>query len=326
MTLDLDAVAESANFSGVVRFIPGPTAEPVELARGYADRNRQIANQLSTRFGSASATKGLTAVTVVALIESGVLAFDTPVHSILGSELPHIDAGVTIAHLLEHRSGVGDYLNEEELGDIDDYALEVSMHTLTSPMAYLALMNANGQVSSPGERFVYNNSGYVLLSMVIEKLTTSFHDAVVTRVLRRCGMNRSGFFRSDDLPADTALGYLEDGRTNIFHLPVIGAGDGGIYLCANDVSRFWAGLMNGDIVSRERVKHLTSVVSEGHRDRSYGRGFWLTPDGSVAWLEGMDAGVSFKSAYHLDSGAHYVVLSNTSRGAWPLARHLGEQL
>ena len=255
-----------------------------------------------------------------------MLALDTPVRSILGDALSSVDAAVTIEHLLGHTSGIGDYLDEEAPGDIDDYLLTASAHTLGGPFDYLDLMNANPPVSRPGERFAYNNSGFVILSMVIEQLTGSFHDEVVARVLDRCGMEHSGFFRSDELPANTALGYLEDGRTNIFHLPVIAAGDGGIYLCAADVSRFWEGLMTGKIVSEAIVNRMTTVASKGHVNGAYGLGFWLSPDGAIVWLEGMDPGVSFTSAYHLESGAHYVVLSNTSRGVWPIARQLESRI
>ena len=162
----------------------------------------------------------------------------------------------------------------------------------------------------------------MVLALIIELLSGDYHDAVTTRVLGPAGMDRSGFFRSDDLPVDTACGYVKDGRTNVFHLPVVGGGDGGIYLCADDVSRFWRALVNGHIVSADSVALLTEVVSDGHPNGAYGRGVWLGNGGDHVWIEGQDAGVSFESGMRRAAGVEYSVFSNTSGGAWPLVRHI----
>ena len=68
---------------------------------------------MDTRFGIASGTKGLTALAVVSLIEAGSLELSTTARSVLGADLPLIDDAVTIEHLLSHRSGIGDYFDED---------------------------------------------------------------------------------------------------------------------------------------------------------------------------------------------------------------------
>lgn len=318
---DLETLAASIGFSGVVRLdrAGGPTHA---FASGFADRRNGVANTLGTRFATASATKGFTALTIVSMAESGDLELSDTVSSLLGPTLPHVDAAVTVEHLLGHTSGVGDYLDEEALGDIDDHVLGVSAHTLERPSDYLELLNQHRQVSAPGARFAYNNSGYVMLALIIEHLAGSFHDAVRERVLDRVGMARSGFFRSDDLPPDAAVGYLEDGRTNGFHLPVVGGGDGGIYLDLTDVDAFWSAFSAGSIVAPSHVDAMTQVRHVLDGERAYGLGFWLSPDGQTVWLEGMDAGVSFQSALHRPTGNRYTVMANTSSGAWPLVKEL----
>ena len=70
--------------------------------------------------------KGLTALTVVSLIEDGSLHLETTARSVLGGDLPLIDDGVTIEHLLAHRSGIGDYLDEEGDWEITDHMMPVS--------------------------------------------------------------------------------------------------------------------------------------------------------------------------------------------------------
>jgi len=314
---DIGTRAESTNFSGVIR-LDAADGPAFTMARGWADRRNEIEIKTSTRMAAASATKGFTALTVMSLVESGDLQLDTTMRSLAGDALPFVDEAVTIEQLLGHTSGVGDYLDEETIGDIDDYLLDVPAQTLAHPDDYLPLLSGHHQVSPPGERFAYNNSGYIMLSIVIDRVAGSFHEAVQERVLQPAGMMRSGFFRSDDLPRDAALGYLEDGRTNVFHLPVIGGGDGGIYVTMDDMAAFWKSLYDGRVVSLDAVEAMTTIRSSVNETRSYGLGFWLSPDGSTVWLEGFDAGVSFLSARSRTTGAHYTVISNTSSGAWPL--------
>jgi CubicO group peptidase (beta-lactamase class C family) len=112
-------------------------------------------------------------------------------------------------------------------------------------------------------------------------------------------MRDTEFLRSDELPGRTATGYLPiEGvsRTNVFHLPVRGSGDGGIYSTAADLSAFWRSLFAGAIVSSgwvgEMVRPRSDVPSESMR---YGLGFWLHKSSNVVMLEGYDAGVSFRS-------------------------------
>lgn len=316
----LEQTATSHDFSGVVGvWRDGRPA--VGFARGYADRANARPNSLTTRFAVASATKGLTALTIMKLVERRAISLDTTVHSVLGDQLVQVDPAVTIDHLLTHRSGVGDYIDEETLSDVDDHVLgALSAHILESPSDYIALLNRHQQRSAPGELFAYNNSGFVILSLIIHRLTGSFHQACADLVLQPAVMSHSGFFRSDDLPAETALGYLKNGRRNVFHLPVIGAGDGGVFLTLNDTFRLWNTLLAGRIVTPDRVAHMTTVVSDNGDKPSYGRGFWLDRQADHVWLEGMDAGVSFQSGVVRSSDVTYAVLSNTSSGVWPLAK------
>jgi CubicO group peptidase (beta-lactamase class C family) len=117
---DLDAIAAETAFSGVVR-VDG--ADGIELAKAYglAHRGYEIPNEVDTRFAIASGTKGLTALTVVSLIEDGLLELSTPARSVLGRDLPLVGDDVTVEHLLSHRSGIGDYLDEEAENALADY-------------------------------------------------------------------------------------------------------------------------------------------------------------------------------------------------------------
>lgn len=314
----LDELA-SATFSGVVRVDRGDEVL-VAKAYGLADRRWQIPNEVDTRFALASGAKGLTALTVVSLIEAGMLELSTPARALLGGDLPLIRDDVTVEQLLAHRSGIGDYYDEEVETDVDAYVLAVPASELTTTEAYLAVLDGHPTKFVPGERFSYCNSGYVVLALIAERASgVPFHELVVERVCRPASMRDTAFLRSDELPGRTALGYVQDGRTNVFHLPVRGSGDGGVYSTVADVHGLWRAFFAGEIVAPDWVAAMVRAQSE-----RYGLGFWLD-EGRVR-LEGMDAGVSFYSVHDPRTELTFTVVSNTSDGAWPIARLLIREL
>ena len=242
LAASIETAAADADFSGVVQV---ERAGRVEFAAaiGFADRAHEIANTVDTRFAIASGAKGLTALAVMSLIEDGALGLGTAARSVLGDDLPLMDDGVTVEHLLAHRSGIGDYLDEDAGHEITDHVMPVPVHELATTEHYLAVLDGHPTAFPPGERFAYCNGGYVVLALIAERTSgVPFHELVRARVCEPAGMVHTDFFRSDELPGDAALGYLTtDGpRTNVLHLPVRGSGDGGIYSTAADLSAFWS--------------------------------------------------------------------------------------
>jgi CubicO group peptidase (beta-lactamase class C family) len=125
----VDRIAAETGFSGVVRVDRGDDVQLVKVY-GLAHRGCYIANAVDTQFGIASGTKGLTALAVVSLIEEGRLKPTTPARSVLGEDLPLIDDQVTVEQLLAHRSGIGDYMDEEAGHPVTDHVLAVPAHAL----------------------------------------------------------------------------------------------------------------------------------------------------------------------------------------------------
>jgi CubicO group peptidase (beta-lactamase class C family) len=326
---EVDRAAEETGFSGVVRVDRGDHLE-LGKAYGMAHRGLQIANTVDTQFGIASAVKGMTAVTVVSLVEDGLLELSTPVREVLRGDLPLIGDGVTVEHLLSHRSGIGDYLDEEAWPDIGDYLLPVPVHELVNTVDYLVALDNHPTKFEPGQQFSYCNGGFVVLALIAERVSgESFHDLVQQRVCEPAGMCDSAFLRSDELPGRAALGYVEvDGvlRSNVFHLPVRGNGDGGIYSTAADIRSFWNGFFDGRLVPAKWVVEMVRPHSDVSETERYGLGFWLDGSGDAVRLEGYDAGVSFRSWHHPSSRLTHTVISNTSDGAWPMTRKLYELL
>jgi CubicO group peptidase (beta-lactamase class C family) len=146
---DLDTIAAATAFSGVVRV---DHAGEVEAAKAYglAHRPYEIPNTIETQFAIASGSKGLTALVIVSMVEDGQFELSTTARSVLDSDLPLIAEDVTIEHLLSHRSGIGDYLDEEADQDLSDYLMPVPVQELATTEQYLAVLDGVGFANSGG--------------------------------------------------------------------------------------------------------------------------------------------------------------------------------
>ena len=325
----VDALITKTGFSGVIR-VDRAGETVLERAAGWAHRAHEIAMTVDTRLAMASGSKWFTALVVLSLAADGLLPFTTRARELLGDDLPLIDDGVTVEHLLAHRSGIGDYLDENEAYQVDDYVLAVPVHTLAETIDYLAVLDGHRQCFRPGERFAYNNGGFVVLALLAERATgTKFVDLVQQRVCEPANLEDTAYLRSDALPERTATGYLDaqGHRSNVLHLPVRGSGDGGAYTTVADVHRLWTALRSGAVLDPAWLaaawRPRSDVPAEGSR---YGLGFWLHSTGTGVMLEGYDAGVSFRTVHDPDSDTTHTVIANWSNGAWPITRSLDQQL
>jgi len=154
--------------------------------------------------------------------------------------------------------------------------MPVPVHELATTEQYLTVLDGHPTVFPAGERFAYCNGGYVVLALIAERASGApFDDLVHRRVCDPAGLVDTGFLRSDELPGRAALGYLTDDgpRTNVFHLPVRGSGDGGIYSTAADISSLWQALFEGRIVSSEWVAEMVRPRSDvPEESKRYGLG------------------------------------------------------
>ncbi|MBK8446265.1 MAG: beta-lactamase family protein [Micropruina sp.] len=323
MHLDTDAltaVATDNSLSGVIRVDAGGD-RLYEAAFGLADRAHGVANTMQTRFGTASASKAFTALAVLSLVDGGTLELDDPARRWLGDDLSQVDQRVTLRQLLSHTSGVGEYLDDD--ADPDSYLLPGSMHEYNSLEDFVRLLDVP-MLSTPGSGCVYSNAGYVLLGLIAQRASgMRYQDLVRERVIEPAGLQHTGFLRSDALPGDAAIGYLYPDalRTNVFHLPIEGSGDGGAYTTAADLHAFWPALAGGAIVPEALVELMTTRSSGDEADYVCGLGIWL-PIPGVWGLEGSDAGVSMMSQYLPSADVTWSVLSNESDNAWEPAEFL----
>ena len=322
---ELDAAAAAASFSGVVS-LQRPGEPLFERAYGLADRRWRIPNTPDTIFAAASGAKTFTALLVMSLVLDGTLALDTTARSLLGADLPEVADDVTVEHLLAHRSGIGDYFDEEELENTE-FMMPLPPRSYVNASDYLTTIDGFPTVFAAGERFAYNNGGYVLLAILIERAAGgSYHDLMQDRVIGPAGLVDTTFQRADEPLLRTATGYLEaEGlRNNALHMPLRGVGDGGLFTTTADVRTFWSALLAGRILPTETVAEMTRAHSDVPEENArYGLGFWLHPSADPIRMIGSDAGISFYSVWRPGTEEILTVISNWTDGGWTIVRHLG---
>ena len=287
----------------------------------------------ATRLGIASGTKGVTALDVMQLVTEGALSPRRPRRVTCSArDLPLVDDRVTVEHLLTHRSGIGDYVDEEAFPDTTDHVLTVPVPhpdddrglpggaRRASPRCS-SRASAAPTTTAPSSCSRSSRGGWPA-----GPSRSSSSSACAGR--RAC--RASAFLRSDELPADAAIGYLwhDRPRTNVMHLPVVGSGDG---RPVHDDRR----RRRASGAPWSRAPHPARRGRGRHGDGAQHR----VPDGTAtawgsgsarrtAWSPSSGATPGSRSAASTtaDTDLTWTVVSNTSEGAWPRRSRPAEHL
>lgn len=327
LSSELESLPAESPFSGVVTVYQ--RGERVfAQAIGYANKSDSLPNKIDTKFAIASGAKTFTAVAICQLIEQGVLAFDTRLADYLNVQFPQFAPTVTVHQLLSHTSGIPDYFDEDVMDDYEALWAERPMYKIRAPKDFLPLFQDAPMKSAPGEKFAYNNAGYVVLGLIVEQASgMAFPDYVQQQIFDPCGMRDCGYYRFDRLPANTATGYVRDvdggWRSNIYAMPIVGGPDGGVYVTAPDIHAFWDKLRNNHLLGAEMTRAMMTVQAEAGDGDAYGYGVWLKSlDGAVTsvHMEGADPGVAFYAAVYPDQELEFTVIGNTGDDTWPAVK------
>jgi len=299
---------------------------------GFCDLANQIYNTVDTKFQTASAGKFFVAVGIMQLIEANRLSLDSQIGDVLDFDLHQSDRGITIRQLLNHTSGIPDYFDESTMSEYADLWIDFPNYKIRKSRDLLPLFIEKPMMYQAGEKFQYNNSGYVVLGLIIESVTGQLFDEYLTDgVFRPCEMLHTGYYEFDRLPAKCANAYIFDESkqqyyTNIYSVDAKGTGAGGAFTTVIDVEKLWKKLLDGKLVSRSTLSEMFSVQScDEDKEDYYGYGVWLKKieeDVFHPFFQGSDPGVSFISRYNPESKVRVHIVSNKGENVWKLASNI----
>lgn len=322
-----------ASFRGCVLVRRGGE-ELLRVCQGFRNLPDELPNRIDTRFPTASAGKAFTAVAVLQLIEQGRFALDDALGDLLPYNLGKIDRSVTVRQLLSHTSGVPDYFDESVMDDYAELWADFPNYRVRRNGDLFPLFFDKPMLYAPGERFQYNNSGYVLLAAIIEQVVGKpFDEHLRAAVFEPAGMNGTGYYELDRLPGNCAGAYIWDESrreyySNIFSVDAKGTGCGGAFTTVGDAAKFWDALFDGRLLSADSLAKMTSVQAEAAGEDSYGFGLWLKrrEDALLPYFTGCDPGVSFISSRDPQTTLEITAVSNFGDNVWSLQRALMEAM
>ena len=299
----------------------------IEEAVGYADLPNKRPNRLDTIFVTASAGKVFTATGILKLIEHGKLDFESNIGDLLDLDLKQIDPCITVRQLLTHTSGIPDYFDESKCGKYSDIFRDFPCYNIRKNNDLVPMFIDMPMMYPRGEKFHYNQTGYVTLGLIIEAVTgLPFDEYLVHELFMPCGMDSTRYYEYDRLPGNCANVYIYDNDrdeyyTNIYSSGAKGTGDGGAYTTIADVERFWRKLFGGSIVSREMLRQMTVPQVPVN---CFGYGLWLEKISGRYFphFEGCEDGISFMSTYDETNDILITLISNKGDNVWALDRSI----
>ncbi len=239
------------------------------VARGYGESNveHHVPVTPETIFQSGSVGKQFTAAAVMLLVEEGRIALEDSITRYL-PDAPATWQPIRIRHLLTHTSGIPDYAV-----DTFDYRRDATEDELAR-MAYGLTLEF-----PPGAQWKYSNTGYLLLGVVIHKVSGQFYgDLLAERIFRPLGMSTARVISEAEIVPNRAAGYeLVDGqlRNQEWVAPSLNTtADGALYLTVQDMVAWDRGLRAGAILKPESWTQVyTPVRLAGGETHPYGFGW-----------------------------------------------------
>ena len=258
----LDEVVAADLFSGAV-LVAKDGKTVFAQAYGLADREKKTPNTLKTRFRLGSMNKMFTAVAILQLVQNGKLDLKAPLGNYLtGYSNKDVASKVTIEQMLTHTGGTGDIFGPE----FDKNRLE-----LKTLQDYVKLYGNRGPEFEPGSRWQYSNYGFLLLGVIVEKVSgQSYYDYVRDHIFKPAGMIATASEPEDQVVADRSVGYMRSDGTgwqpNTDTLPYRGTSAGGGYSTVEDLLKFATALQTNKLLKPQ----YTDMLTTGKVDTTFG--------------------------------------------------------
>ena len=292
-----------------------------ERGYGIADLRSHTMIDADTNFRLASLTKQFTATAIMFLVHDGKLRYDAHLTDIFPN-FPAYGKAITIRNLLNHTSGLKDY---EDLMPSQENVPEDKLNQIQDAGVLDLLKQQTSGKFSPGTHWDYSNSGYVLLGLVIEKISGEpFSQFLQERIFTPLHMDHTlAYQKGKNEVTNRAYGHsLINGRWQQTDQSSTSAtlGDGGVYTSLHDLEKWEAALRNHTLLSNEEMAlALTpvkvpdnSVDGPDGKPAAYGFGWYLDPyrGHRRMWHYGETMGFRNNIQRFPDDNLTIIVLSN----------------
>lgn len=276
----------------------------VVLSKGYglADIENQISNSSFTKFRIASVTKQFTAALVLMLQEKGILSTEDPIRKYY-PDFPNGDK-ITIHHLLSHTSGIMELSTLKEIDSLTLNALPIDF--------YINYIKSKPLDFEPGSKFKYSNTGYMILTRIIEKASgKSYITLLNERILAPLGMNSTGMDDAENIVMNRASGYYLNQKNEIknahyVYLPTLG-GAGSLYSTTEDLLKWCKAIQQKKLLKAASWDKITKANLG-----NYGYGLFITEiNKRTVWMHGGGVqGFATQFIYYPNDNALIIILKN----------------
>jgi CubicO group peptidase (beta-lactamase class C family) len=264
-----------------------------ERGYGMANLEHNIPIRPTTVLRIASTSKQFTAMSLLLLEQDGALSLDDDIRKYLPA-IPDYGQPISIRHLMQHSSGIRDYEGIMYLRGVADEDLYIEQEVMDLLARQKALNFA------PGDRYLYSNSGYLLMGEIVERVSGKpLRQFVAERIFHPLGMSNS-LIRDDhtEMIENRASGYapLEDGGFRIAESYYDLVGDGSVFTTVRDLflwdQNFYHHEVGGDAVAASQ--HETLVLNDGQK-MSYAAGLEVGAYGGLRFVAHGGSWVGFKA-------------------------------
>jgi CubicO group peptidase (beta-lactamase class C family) len=235
---------------------------------GFANVEHQVPAKRETIYQSGSVGKQFTATAVMLLLEDGKLELDEPIRTYLPTT-PETWKNVTIRHLLTHTSGASGFYHEINLrGDYtEDQQLQLAFNTSLE--------------FAPGEKWQYSNTGYLVLGVLVSKVSGEFYgDFLTKRIFQPLDMKTARIISEADIISNRAAGYrFVNGelKNQEWVSPSVNTtGDGALYLTIDDMIKWDAALNAEKLLKKNSLNEMwTPAKTSDDKPTNYGFGWFI---------------------------------------------------
>ncbi len=271
-------------------------------AYGLSNREGNIPLRIESQFYLASVSKQFTAAAILMLVQSGDLELEDRIRIYL-PELPEIYQEITFKNLLNHTSGIPDYYNFAQL-----------FPGFTNTDVLNTLITVKELEFDPGTKYRYSNSGYVLLSILIKRITgSSFANFLKENALQKSGLESTIIYdQYAEEPEYRVTGYGNDGKLTDYTFRTTGGG--GIFSNVEDLYRWDHALSSYALINKDLLNLAYQPTTLKNSDiEYYGFGWFIDPDDPQHVMhDGNLEGFRTLFDRQLDNGNVIILLSNNS--------------